>query len=77
VPVRPDIVGAACHPPRRSPDQAAPHFTALLRQDSGEGLSPPLDYMAPRGALRLPLTLLRLFIAISIRRSRVRGTSEA
>jgi hypothetical protein len=56
VPVRPDIVGAASHPPRRSPDQAAPNFTALLRQDSGEGLSPPLDYMAPRGALRLPLT---------------------
>ena len=28
-------------PPRHHPDQAAPSFTALLRQDEGEGLSPP------------------------------------
>jgi hypothetical protein len=31
------------HPPRHHPDQAALSFTALLRQDSGEGLSPPLE----------------------------------
>jgi hypothetical protein len=30
-------------PPRRHPDQAALSFTALLRQDGGEGLSPPLE----------------------------------
>jgi hypothetical protein len=30
-------------PPRHHPDQAAPSFTALLRQDGGEGLSPPLE----------------------------------
>ena len=27
VPARPVVVGAACHPPRRLPDQAAPSFT--------------------------------------------------
>lgn len=47
---RPDFAGAACHPPRHLPDQAAPSFTALLRQDSGEGLPPPLDQSAPHGA---------------------------
>jgi hypothetical protein len=31
------------HPPRHHPDQAALSFTALLRQDGGEGLSPPLE----------------------------------
>ena len=31
------------HPPRHLPDQAALSSTALLRQDSGEGLSPPLE----------------------------------
>ena len=30
-------------PPRHHPDQAALSYTALLRQDSGEGLSPPLE----------------------------------
>jgi hypothetical protein len=30
-------------PPRHHPDQAALSFTALLRQDGGEGLSPPLE----------------------------------
>src|SRR5207247_1469564 len=30
-------------PPRHHPDQAAPSFTILLRQDRGEGLSPPLE----------------------------------
>ncbi len=29
------------HPPRHHPDQAAPSFTALLRQDGSESLSPP------------------------------------
>ena len=38
------------HPPRRSPDQAAPSFTRPLRRPDGEGLSPPLDNPAPRGA---------------------------
>jgi hypothetical protein len=47
---RPGFVGAACHPPRHLPDRAAPSFTALLRQDGGEGLSPPLDQSAPHGA---------------------------
>jgi hypothetical protein len=35
------------HPPRHHPDQAAPSFTALLRQDEGEGLSPPLEQQRP------------------------------
>jgi hypothetical protein len=39
-------------PPRHHPDQAALSFTSLLRQASGEGLSPPLEPTAPRGALR-------------------------
>jgi hypothetical protein len=45
------------HPPRHHPDQAAPSYTALLRQDGGEGLSPPLEQQRlaartaqPRGA---------------------------
>lgn len=48
--IRPGFVGAACHPPRHLPAQAAPSFTALLRQDSGEGLPPPLDQSALHGA---------------------------
>jgi hypothetical protein len=33
-----------CSRPRQHhPDQAAPSYTALLRQDGGEGLSPPLE----------------------------------
>jgi hypothetical protein len=47
----PGFVGAACHPIRHHPDQAAPSFTALLRQDGGEGLPPPLKSTAPHGAL--------------------------
>jgi hypothetical protein len=35
------------HPPRHHPDQAALSFTALLRQDGGEGLSPPLEQQRP------------------------------
>jgi hypothetical protein len=35
------------HPPRHHPDQAAPSYTALLRQDGGEGLSPPLEQQRP------------------------------
>jgi hypothetical protein len=69
VPARPDIVGAASHPPRRSPDQAAPNFTALLRQDSGEGLSPPLDYMAPRGALHPSSTMAAPIQGVAARRT--------
>jgi hypothetical protein len=38
------------HPPRHLPDQAAPSFTTLLRQDSSGGLSPPLEQQAPHGA---------------------------
>jgi len=34
-------------PPRHHPDQAALSYTALLRQDSGEGLSPPLEQQRP------------------------------
>jgi len=40
-------------PPRHHPDQAALSFTTLLRQDGGEGLSPPLEQQrlaAPGGA---------------------------
>ena len=42
VQARPGVVRAASHPHRRLPDQAALSFTALLRQDGGGGLSPPL-----------------------------------
>src|SRR5262249_40727859 len=35
------------HPPRHHPGQAAPSYTALLRQDGGEGLSPPLEQQRP------------------------------
>src|SRR5512142_1952025 len=38
------------HPPRRLTDQAASSFTPLLRQQGGEGLSPPPRPAAPRGA---------------------------
>ena len=41
VPTRHGFVGAACHPSRHLPEQAAPSFTAPLRRDGGEGLSPP------------------------------------
>jgi hypothetical protein len=37
------FVGAACHPSRRHPGQTAPSSTLPLRQDGGEGLSPPLE----------------------------------
>ena len=40
---RPGVIGAACHHPRRHPDQAAPSFNHLLRQAKGDGLSPPLE----------------------------------
>ena len=39
-------------PPRHHPDQAALSFTALLRQDGGEGHSPPLEQTAPHGVGR-------------------------
>jgi len=48
--VRPGVVGAACRPHRRLPDQAAPSFVMLLRQHAGEGLSLPPGNTAPRGA---------------------------
>src|SRR4029077_93728 len=54
VPARPVVVGAASHPPRRPPDQAAPRFTRLLRQPGGGVLSPPLGHTAPRGARSHP-----------------------
>jgi hypothetical protein len=38
----PERVGCS-RPPRHHPDQAALSFTALLRQDGGEGRSPPLE----------------------------------
>src|SRR5262249_25515090 len=38
-------------PPRQLPDQAASSFSGLLRQATGEGLSPPHGQPAPRGAL--------------------------
>ncbi len=37
-------------PPRRHADQAAPSFSGLLRQATGEGLSPPHEPTAPHGA---------------------------
>ena len=37
-------------PPRRLPDQAVLSFAGLLRQPSGQGLSPQLGTLAPRGA---------------------------
>jgi hypothetical protein len=37
---------------RAPQDQAALSCTSLLRQASGEGLSPPLESTAPRGAFR-------------------------
>jgi len=37
-------------PHRRLPDQAVLSFTRLLRQPSGQGLSPRLGTLAPRGA---------------------------
>lgn len=53
---RPGVVGAASHPHRRLPAQAAPSFIGLLRQPQGAGLSPPLDPTAPRGAPIMPST---------------------
>jgi hypothetical protein len=34
------------HPLRHLPEQAAPSYTALLRQDGGEGLSPPTQIVS-------------------------------
>ena len=52
---RPTRLCRGCsHPPHQPVDQAAANFTTLLRQDSGEGLSPPLGQSAPRGAPHLP-----------------------
>jgi hypothetical protein len=48
---------AACHPSRHLPEQADPSFTAPLRRDGGEGLSPPLNQQAPHGAPAARLTL--------------------
>ena len=50
VPTRHGFVGAACHPSRHLPRPAAPSFTAPLRRDGDEGLSPPFDQQAPHGA---------------------------
>jgi hypothetical protein len=50
VPTHHGFVGAACHPSRHLPRPAAPSFTAPLRRDGGEGLSPPIDQQAPHGA---------------------------
>ena len=50
VPARPGVVRAASRPPRHLPGQTALSFTALLRQDGGGGLSPPLESTAPHGA---------------------------
>jgi hypothetical protein len=41
VPTRPAVVGAASHPPQRSPDQAAPSFSRPLRRPAGGVISPP------------------------------------
>jgi hypothetical protein len=38
------------HPSRRPPGQAASSFTPPLRRQGDEGLSPPFDTTAPRGA---------------------------
>jgi hypothetical protein len=46
------------HPPQRSPDQAAASFTPPLRRQGNEGLPPPSDTAAPRGALSMRLSLL-------------------
>ena len=56
---RPDPSGSAeparlcrgcSHPSRRPPGQAASSFTPPLRRQGDEGLSPPFDPTAPRGA---------------------------
>jgi hypothetical protein len=46
------------HPPQRLPVQAALSFHALLRQDAGEGLTPPHGQTAPRGARRRGCTVI-------------------
>ena len=57
----PGFVGAACHPIRHHPDQAAPSFSVLLRQDGGEGLPPPLKSTAPHAPRRF-LKVLHLAV---------------
>ena len=47
------------HPPRRSPDQAAASFTPPLRRRGTEGLPPPSDPAAPRGAHKHDASSLR------------------
>jgi hypothetical protein len=47
---RPGFVGAAPTLPGTSRLRLPPASTALLRQDSGGGLSPPLEQQAPHGA---------------------------
>jgi hypothetical protein len=47
---RPGIVGAASTLPGTSRLGLPPASTALLRQDDGGGLSPPLEQQAPHGA---------------------------
>ena len=48
--IRPGFVGAAPTLPGTSRLRLPPASTALLRQDSGGGLSPPLEQQAPYGA---------------------------
>ena len=62
-------------PPRHHPGQAALSFTALLRQDGGEGLSPPLEQTAPHGAGRHTAT--RCTPRPRTRRHRGRRTAPA
>ena len=46
----PRLCQGCSRPPRHLPGQAALSYAALLRQDSGGGLSPPLESTAPHGA---------------------------
>jgi hypothetical protein len=55
----PRLCQGCSRPPRHHPAQAAPSFTALPRQDGGEGLSPPLEQTAPHDAGRHTATRWR------------------
>lgn len=53
MPTRPVVVGAASRRHLRSHVATAPSFTERLRPPGGGVLSPPLDSVAPRGALEV------------------------
>jgi hypothetical protein len=59
-------------PPRHHPDQAALSFTALLRQDGGEGLSPPLEQQR----LTAQPDLMAQDIQLKVAKSRLSGLAR-